>query len=254
MYTHPACQLASCGTLRQAGSLLRVPARGPTAPPWEQHQVIQHNTTSCQHPEAGWLTATCPSARPYCATVGTAPDFASSLGCARAATAPCSLTNSPRQTLELTCTCIGHLCNAPFSNKLRNELNNFSSSTNDSTLTEVFFKLSNFANVSESALYKAITVATDVSGNSTVPTLTSSDGSLSALPRAEALKQQTVPSDDDEDENEGSGAYEDSRLRLQSQSASAPAAPSSFLPAEQNKASALIAVFMLPFAFIITTI
>lgn len=105
--------------------------------------------------------------------------------------------------------------------------------------------------MSESALYKAITVATDVSGNSTVSTLTSEfDERLSAMPRAEALKQQTLPSDDDEDESEGSGAYEESRSHIQSQSASAPAAPSSFLPAEQNKACSLITVLIVPLAFI----
>lgn len=168
---------------------------------------------------------------------------------------PCSLTNSPRQTLELTCICLGHLCNAPFSDKLRSDLFNFSSqSTNVSELTEAFFKLSKFANVSESDLYKTISVATDVPGNSTASTLTSvSDESLSAVPRAEALKQQTAPSEDDEDESEGSGTYDDSRLHIQSQSASAPAAPSSFLPAEENKACSVTSMLILlsPFIYII---
>lgn len=182
-------------------------------------------------------------------------DFPSSLGCAAAAAAtPCSLVISPRQTLELTCICVGHLCNAPFSDILRNDLLNFSSpSSNDSALNEAFFKVSNFANVSESALYKAITVATDVSGNSTVSTVTESDGSLSAMPRAEALKQQTVPSEDDEDEGEGSGTYEDSRSHIQSESASAPAAPSSYLPAEENKACSLTTMIIMPMAFIYIT-
>lgn len=217
-------------------------------------------------------------------------DFATSLGCAAAAAAACSLTLSPRQTLELTCICAGQLCNAPFSAQLRNELLNFSyPNANESALTEAFFKLSNFANVSGSVLYKTITVdATPtimpVRNSSEVVTLSSMTAGevtpraettplvvvmpraeempraiampraetmpraeikpraeamprAEAIPRAEALKQQaTVPSDDDEDESEGSGAYEDSRSHIQSHSASAPAAPSSYLPAEENKA------------------
>lgn len=109
--------------------------------------------------------------------------------------------------------------------------------------------------MSKNALYKAITVASDVPGNSTVSTLTTgSDGSLSGMPRAEALKQQTAPSEDDEDEGEGSGTYEDSRSHLPSQSASAPAAPSSYLPAEENKACSLTTMLIMPLAFIYITV
>lgn len=169
-------------------------------------------------------------------------DFGTSLGCAAAATAPCSLANSPRQILELTCICVGHLCNAPFALELRNELLNFSSD-NNSALAEAFFKLSKFANVSDAALYKAITVEIEVNS-----TMTTEAGSLSVMPKAEALKQQTAPSDDEEDESEGSGAYEDSKLHTQGQSASAPAAPSSYLPAENTACS--LTIILAPLAFI----
>ncbi|CAH2054565.1 unnamed protein product, partial [Iphiclides podalirius] len=55
-------------------------------------------------------------------------------------------------------------------------------------------------------------------------------------PHAEPLKHEaTVPPDDDEDESEGSGVYDDPKSPKNP--ASAPAAPSSYLPAEENKAS-----------------
>lgn len=71
----------------------------------------------------------------------------------------------------------------------------------------------------------------------------------SERPRAEALKQQpTVPSDDDEDEGEGSGSYEESRIH--NHAVSAPAAPSSFLPANENSASSLCKDFLAATLFI----
>lgn len=61
---------------------------------------------------------------------------------------------------------------------------------------------------------------------------------LGEIPRAEAFKNEaTVPSSDDEDDIEGSGSYENTHS--QNHSPSAPAAPSSYLPADENGAATL---------------
>lgn len=63
------------------------------------------------------------------------------------------------------------------------------------------------------------------------------------LPRAEAFKHEpTALSEDDEDAGEGSGSYEETRT--QRQPSSDPADPSSFLPANENKASPLAGTFL----------
>lgn len=130
-----------------------------------------------------------------------------------------------------------------------------------------FFQSTKFKNVTEENLYKAITVegnkATTTLQKSTSPLTTASvPATMNAhafvhvaveKPRAEALKQEpTVPSDDDEDEGEGSGAYEESRVH--NHAVSAPAAPSSYLPADDNSAATLfkdLLIITLPLYFLV---
>ncbi|KAJ8709145.1 hypothetical protein PYW07_008971 [Mythimna separata] len=209
------------------------------------------NGTAC---DASWPAVPCPEDRPLCATVAMGPDFVSTLACAAASASPCALRGAANSSLEVTCVCNTHLCNAPFTPDLRNELLNFTfTPTNSSTdLTQIFFQSTKFANVTNENLYKAITievpeatttVARNVSQVTTVMTVPGTINTQAILrdsdkPRAEALKQEpTAPSDDDEDEGEGSGAYEESRVH--NHAVSAPAAPSSFLPANDNSASSL---------------
>lgn len=119
-------------------------------------------------------------------------------------------------------------------------------------MSQIFFQSSKFSNITEENLYKAITVdvtepATNIVRNSSqitnVISVTATMNTQSIMrdlekPRAEPLKQEpTVPSEDDEDESEGSGAYEESRVH--NHAVSAPAAPSSFLPANENSATPL---------------
>lgn len=130
-----------------------------------------------------------------------------------------------------------------------------------------FFQSTKFKNVTEENLYKAITIevnkATTTEQKSTSPlTTVSVPATMNAYsiihidveqPRAEALKQEpTVPSDDDEDEGEGSGAYEESRVH--NHAVSAPAAPSSYLPADENSAAPLykdLLIITLPLYFLV---
>ncbi|KAJ8711713.1 hypothetical protein PYW08_008667 [Mythimna loreyi] len=209
------------------------------------------NGTAC---DGSWTAVPCPEERPLCATVAMGPDFVSSLSCAAASASPCAIRGAANSSLQVTCVCYTHLCNAPFSPEFRNELLNFTfTPTNSSTnLTQIFFQSTKFANVTDENLYKAITIevteaTATVAGNmSQVTTVMTVPGTIntqsilrdSEKPRAEALKQEpTVPSDDDEDEGEGSGAYEESRML--NHAVSAPAAPSSFLPAHENSANTL---------------
>jgi hypothetical protein len=153
--------------------------------------------------------------------------------------------------------CTDDLCNAPFTIELPKKLQSFLSSNytnnNTSDYVEAFFK---FANITGDNIYRDITVpkvqptkAPAVNVSILIPALkTVSIHALPhaveiILPRAEALKHEgTVPSEDDEDDSEGSGAYEDSKI--QRHPASDPAAPSSFLPAQINKAQHLIINFL----------
>lgn len=179
-------------------------------------------------------------------------DFVSSLACAAASTTPCSIRSSANSSFEVTCVCNTHLCNAPFSPELRNELLNFTFTLSNSSadMSQTFFQSTKYANVTDENLYKAITIEVteastaivrNLSQPTTVMTVPGTINSHSILrdsekPRAEPLKQEpTAPSDDDEDEGEGSGAYEESRVH--NHAVSAPAAPSSFLPANSNSAS-----------------
>ncbi|XP_026735774.1 uncharacterized protein LOC113499472 [Trichoplusia ni] len=225
------------------------------------------NGTGCE--QAGsWQAVTCPADRPLCATVAIAPDFGSSLGCAAASQTPCTLTNSSSNSFQLTCVCSTHLCNAPYSSELRDELLNYTFTLSNSTNVAFnFFQSTKFKNITEENLYKAITIelnkATTTEQKSTSPlTTVSVPATMNAnsiihidveLPRAEALKQEpTVPSDDDEDEGEGSGAYEESRVH--NHAVSAPAAPSSYLPADENSAALLykdLLIITLPLYFLV---
>lgn len=181
----------------------------------------------------------------------------SSLACAASSAAPCAIRSrsAANSSLEVTCVCNTQLCNAPFSPELRKELFNFTfTPTNTSTdIAQIFFQSTKYANVTSEDLYKAITIevteaatTTAVRNVSQATTVIMVPGTIniqsilrdSEKPKAEALKQEpTAPSDDDEDEGEGSGAYEESRVH--NHAVSAPAAPSSFLPANENSASPL---------------
>lgn len=182
-------------------------------------------------------------------------DFHSSLICASVTKTPCSVRtsdNSSNPSFEITCVCDRNLCNAPFSSEWRNYLLNFTSNnTNvkDLDVSALFLKYQN--DTEETNMYKSITEG--IEAVTTAPRSSSQAISLipapatmnmnailrdSERPRAEPLKQQpTVPSDDDEDESEGSGSYEETRVH--NHAVSAPAAPSSFLPADESSASSL---------------
>ncbi|XP_028158625.1 uncharacterized protein LOC114351562 [Ostrinia furnacalis] len=213
------------------------------------------NGTACH------ATVECPGDRPLCATSAVVPNYSSSLHCAAASKTPCSLTRSSG-TFILTCVCADDLCNSAFSKELQNQLLEFSKSNvtnnNSSDYTDMFFKSHSFANVTEDKLYKTITVEVvktteapkhNVTNPTTVSTAAHTRTTISHpvevnLPRAEAFKHEpTALSDDDEDASEGSGSYEETRS--QRQPASAPAAPSSYLPANENKAPPLTATLLI---------
>ncbi|CAH0731925.1 unnamed protein product, partial [Brenthis ino] len=194
-----------------------------------------HNSTACELPGS---PVVCPAGQPFCATVAASPNFTSTLTCAVASELPCSLTFNSKLALEMICICEYHLCNAPYSAQLRNELLNFSAKIpiNTTELTVAFLKSSAFVNVTFSELYGVITNSSKANEKSVYETTMNllTFGGSDEAPRAEALKNEaTVPPDDDEDEGEGSGTFEENK------SQAAPAAPSSFLPAEENNVSCL---------------
>lgn len=192
-------------------------------------------------------------------------DYLSSLHCAPASKSPCSLTRTSG-AFTLVCVCADDLCNSQFSKELQNQLVEFSkvniTNENASEYTEMFFKSYSFANVTEDKLYKTITIElakpTEMPRQNESHPMTLSpavhahttvshsvEHSVDAsLPRAEAFKHEpTALSEDDEDASEGSGSYEETRTPRQP--ASAPAAPSSYLPANENKAPPLAATFLI---------
>ncbi|XP_068619919.1 uncharacterized protein [Battus philenor] len=208
-----------------------------------------YNVSTCGQEK----TLTCPVDQPYCGTVAVGPSFASTLKCLPAFNTSCLTRLSSNSTIEISCICTGELCNAPFSKKIQNGLFQFAKTTtidNVSDITYVLFKYLKVGN--ETDLYKLLTnnnyedTVTSMPKFATTPTVTKLTEELIItnhsnevdIPHAEPLKHEaTVPPDDDEDENEGSGSYDDTKL--QKNTASAPAAPSSYLPAEENKASTM---------------
>lgn len=176
--------------------------------------------------------------------------------CAATAEKPCSLNYSDEQYI-MSCVCTSHLCNAPFSAQLRQELIDFSRTFiphNGSGVdfVEALWNVSRYGDtVDDSDIYKLITVpikqtiffpkTTTITSKNQWLNLTSEMSvvaMLGELPRAEAFKNEaTVPSSDDEDFIEGSGSYENTHT--QDNSPSAPAAPSSYLPADENGAATL---------------
>lgn len=193
-------------------------------------------------------------------------DFVSSLACAAASTSPCSIKLPQNSSLEVTCVCNTALCNTPFSPEFRNELLNFTFTNSSTDMMQIFFKSTKFGNVTDENIYKAITIevteaTTTTARNLSQPTTVMVSGTIniqsilrdSEKPRAEPLKQEpTAPSDDDEDESEGSGAYEESRVH--NHAVSAPAAPSSFLPANENSATKGLSLFSLYSDLLLTTL
>ncbi|OWR45483.1 uncharacterized protein LOC116774076 [Danaus plexippus] len=212
------------------------------------HHCFVNATNNCEPGDQ--ITVLCPIGEPYCATVAIAPNFISTVTCAAASESPCLLRFNLKSALELICTCTKPLCNLPYSTQLRNELLNFSTNIQSNAsdeLTEAFLKSSLFANVTKAKLYDMITSPGEaivkpsfLSSQSTAIDLESIDVE-EIKPRAESLKQATVPPDD-EDDGEGSG-LEDSKTPV-----SAPAAPSSFLPAQENNAPPLILNIYLVYA------
>ncbi|XP_052744339.1 uncharacterized protein LOC112054933 isoform X2 [Bicyclus anynana] len=216
--------------------------------PQRCHHCVHNASSNCDRLTAAPVL--CPLGEPYCATVARTPNFTSSLTCAAAKDPPCLLTFNSKLELEMSCICNEQLCNAPYSAQLRNELLNFSHRAlpNATELTETFLKSSVFANVTSTDLYKVITEVRATEGpvfaaQSTTIALASIANSEIG-PRAEALKHEaTVPPDDDEDEGEGSGSFEEARTHA------SPAAPSSYLPAEENKSATLVFnVYLLVFS------
>ncbi|XP_039760230.1 uncharacterized protein LOC120633903 [Pararge aegeria] len=217
------------------GTLLR-----KESSPQRCHHCVHNATSNCEHLTAAPVL--CPVGEPFCATVARTPNFTSILTCAAAKESPCLVSFNSKLELEMSCICTEHLCNVPFSTQLRNELLNFSLRipANTTELTETFLKSSVFANVTKTELYKLITKVSEATESpiafSSQPTAIAlvSIGISEIGPRAEALKHEaTVPPDDDEDEGEGSGSFEEARTHA------APAAPSSYLPAEENKSAAM---------------
>ncbi|KAL4717317.1 hypothetical protein ACJJTC_017204 [Scirpophaga incertulas] len=218
----------------------------------QQKGVLSHQCYSCsrnQTCEVPSTTVVCPAEKPLCSTFAVAPNFTSELGCAAFAKSPCSLIRNSDKTFEFSCVCMDNMCNAPFSLELEKKLVSFSNSqiSNNSTqYKDMFLK---FANISGDRMYRATPI---VNANSTLnsslvntaPKKSTGEDSkvghiIEMLPRAEPLKNlATAPSEDDEDDSEGSGAYEETKSH---RPASDPAAPSSFLPARENKASHLLA-------------
>ncbi|XP_045504102.1 uncharacterized protein LOC123700806 [Colias croceus] len=220
----------------------------------ESRHCHQCNSTNCDQLH----TVQCLPDQPHCVTIATAPNFTTSLSCGSAQESTCILEHKAEQ-FQLTCTCDDNLCNAPYNQRLRNELLNFSTNfpaNSTAKLTETFLKLSTFANVSDEALYEKLTgnttlttpIPTTISTPVVVTKLASNKNSsaeilkrnvsVELLPRAEALKHEaTVPPDDDEDESEGSGTSVD---ESKANEHAAPAAPSSYLPANGNSAQTLM--------------
>ncbi|XP_026332329.1 uncharacterized protein LOC113239507 [Hyposmocoma kahamanoa] len=199
----------------------------------------------------------CPADQPYCATVATSPNFTSVVTCAATAEKPCSLTYSDEQYTML-CVCTSHLCNAPFSSQLRQELIDFSRTHiprngSGTDFVEALWNVSRYGDTVDDtdSIYKLITVpikqtiffpkTTTITSKTQWVNLTSEMSvvaMLGEIPRAEAFKNEaTVPSSDDEDFVEGSGSY--GNTHAQHHSPSAPAAPSSYLPADENGAATL---------------
>lgn len=162
----------------------------------------------------------------------------------------CSMKHSSNSIFELSCTCSGALCNAPFTQSTQNRLMDFakSNTVNSSDVTKEFYEYFNIENATDA--YKVVTnkEVKTTTNYATISTVTNLNDVLIInanhtneidLPHAEPLKHEaTVPPDDDEDETEGSGTYDDSKTPKNT--VSAPAAPSSFLPAEENKASKVV--------------
>lgn len=176
-------------------------------------------------------------------------DFTSVVTCAASAEKACSLTYTDQQ-FTMLCACTAHLCNAPFSAQLRQELIEFSRTYiphNGSAYDyiEGFWNISHYANIVDDAdnIYKLITVPIkqtiffpDTNQWLNLTSEMSVVAMLGEVPRAEAFKNEaTVPSSDDEDDIEGSGSYEETHP--QEHVSSAPAAPSSYLPADENGAA-----------------
>ncbi|KAJ0172255.1 hypothetical protein K1T71_012228 [Dendrolimus kikuchii] len=212
--------------------------------PRQCHQCIRSNLTTCEQP-SDWSLTTCNADQPYCATTAIGPDFISALSCSPSIIPTCTLKYSENHNMELTCICTDSNCNLPFSRKLRSELIKFSYANVNSSNENITNEFFNFidTNITD-ANYKRITVGhgtneiKNVTRLTTVPvptvTIMVLRHTIDVVPRVEALKQNAAtPSDDDEDESEGSGSYEETR----SHQAAAPQAPSSFLPANDNKAT-----------------
>lgn len=158
----------------------------------------------------------------------------------------------------MLCVCTAHLCNAPFSAQLRQELIEFSRTNiphNGSGIdfVEALWNVSRYGNTVDDSdsIYKLITVpikqtiffpkTSTIISKTQWANLTSEMSvvaMLGEIPRAEAFTNEaTVPSSDDEDDIEGSGSYESTHT--QHHSPSAPAAPSSYLPADESGAGTL---------------
>ncbi|XP_038207289.1 uncharacterized protein LOC119829010 [Zerene cesonia] len=215
----------------------------------ESRHCHQCNTTNCDQLQ----TVECLQDQPHCVTIATAPNFTTTLSCGTVQESTCILEHKAEQ-FQLTCICDDNLCNAPYNQRLRNELLNFSTNfpaNSSAKLTEIFLKLSAFANVSNEALYEKLTANTTLTTPifTNTPTLATKlafmknssapfNVSVELLPKAEALKHEaTVPPDDDEDESEGSGTSID---ESKPNDHAAPAAPSSYLPANGNSAQTLL--------------
>ncbi|CAB3233546.1 unnamed protein product [Arctia plantaginis] len=231
-------------------------------PPSQCYNCRANDTTSCED-SSSWTLVTCTTKRPLCATTASAPDFHSSLICAPVVNTPCTVRTPSNSSFVVMWVCNTHLCNVPFPPQWRNVLINFPSNNTDMKQLNICNSLFKYANntnqdktpkekITEESKAPQATARTSLE-----PTLVSVPTKMnvqlmlrdSERPRAEALKQQpTVPSDDDEDESEGSGSYEESKIH--NNAVSAPAAPSSFLPANENSATSLCKDFLVATLFI----
>ncbi|CAG9793438.1 unnamed protein product [Diatraea saccharalis] len=174
--------------------------------------------------------------------------FTSSLGCVTTAAVlktPCSVKKTPPEVFELTCVCTEDLCNAPFTTEIQKQLYNFTSSNitiNSTDYTDAFLKFGNLTKNDYKTMTVPVLIKNSGGSKSTInASMVKAHTTIAHpvevnMPRSEALKRDaTAPSDDDEDETEGSGSYEETRILRQP--AADPANPSSYLPAEKNKAS-----------------
>ncbi|XP_013165834.1 PREDICTED: uncharacterized protein LOC106116512 [Papilio xuthus] len=220
------------------------------------YQCPTANTTACSQQK---VAVSCPLEQPYCGTVAVGPHFDSLLKCLPEFKSSCTMKLISNSIFELSCVCSGVLCNAPFTKTTQTRLMEFAKSNtvdNSSDVTKAFYKYFKLENTTD--IYKAVTneeVKTTVS-YATMSSVTKLNDVLIIntnhtneidLPHAEPLKHEaTVPPDDDEDETEGSGTYDDTKTPKNT--VSAPAAPSSFLPAEENKASKVVQniLFIIP--------